>query len=252
MAKILGNKEKILLALAFLGDVFDETRLLGGLVPTAYQNLYGWVPPQYKRSNFYKTISQLVKTGEIKKTVEAGEVFLVLANRGIKTLGRKFPLLKFAKKRWDKIWTMVAFDIKEVERKKRNFLRKNLLTWTFGKMQKSVYITPHPIAEDVAEWLQAHHLEKVARVFRSELVLGDEKKLAEKIWKVSRLNKGYQKLLDQWGRNKNINENGRKKLISKLKNRLLEIMVTDPFLPRELLPSNWVGEEARKIIISLK
>lgn len=252
MAKIIGNKERILLTLAFLGDVLNEARLLGGLVPTTYKNLYGWVPPQYKRSNFYKTISRLVKTKEIKKTVERGEVLLVLTNRGLKTLARKFPLLKFAKIKWDKIWTMTAFDIREVEREKRNFLRKNLLTWTFGKMQRSVYITPHPIAEDVAEWLQAHHLEKAAKVFRSKLILGDEKKLAEKIWKVSRLNKEYQKLLDQWERNKNIEGKGRGKLISKLKNRLLEIMVTDPFLPCKLLPNNWVGEKARKMIMSLK
>lgn len=252
MAKILGNKERILLALAFLGDAFDEARLVGGIIPTAYKNLYGWVPPRYKRSNFYQSVSRLVKTGEIKKTIKEGEVALVLTNRGVKTLKRKFPLLKFAQKTWDGIWTMVTSDIKEVERKKRNSLRKNLLTWTFGKLQRSVYITPHPIAEDVAEWLEAHHLEKVAKVFRSKLILGDEKKLAEKIWKLSLLNKRYKRLLIKWGKNQNAQGKKREKLIQKLKAKLLEIMVLDPFLPRELLPNDWVGEKARKTISSLK
>ena len=252
MAKILGNKERILLALAFLGDIFDEARLLGGLVPTTYKNLYGWVPPRYKRSNFYQSVSRLVRTGEIRKTVRGKEVFLTLTNKGVKTLTRKFPLLKFAQRPWDRIWTMVTFDVKEINRKWRNFLRKNLLTWTFGKMQRSVYITSHPIAEDVAEWLKAHHLEKVAKVFRSKLILGDEKKLAEKIWKLSLLNKRYQRLLVKWNKNQNVQGKKREKLIQKLKAKLLEIMVLDPFLPHELLPNNWVGEKARKIISSLK
>lgn len=252
MAKILGNKERILLTLAFLGDVFEEMRLVGGLVPTTYKNVYGWVPPRHKRHNFYQSVSRLVRTGEIRKTVKRGEVFLTLTNKGLKTLTRKFPLSKFAKKRWDGTWTIVTSDIKETERKKRNFLRRNLISWTFGKLQRSVYITPHPIAEDIAEWLKTHHLDKVAKVFRSKLILGNEKKLAEKIWKLSFLNKRYQKLLNEWEENQDVQKRKREKLIQKLKAKLLEIIILDPFLPRELLPKDWAGEKARKTISSLK
>lgn len=252
MTKLLGVKDRVLLGLAFLGDVFDEARLLGGMVSANYQNLYGWVPPQYKRNNLYKAVSELFETGDIEKRVENGKVCLVLTNRGGRIVVRKFPLVKFARVKWDGIFTQVVFDIKEIDRKVRDAFRRKLSSLGFGRLQKSVYIIPHNIAQDIAEFVEAYHLADVVKVFRSKLAMGDPKELAEKVWKVSRLNGKYRRSVEDWEEGKGLTGKKREELICKLKSRFLEIAVVDPFLPRELLPDDWVGEKARRLIEIMK
>ena len=40
--------------------------------------------------------------------------------------------------------------------------------------------------------------------------------------------------------------------IIKIKEKYLRILLRDPFLPKELLPSDWVGKEAREFVKSLQ
>ena len=252
MGKLLSVKDRLLLGLACLGDVFDEFRLLGGVVPLSYKQVYGWLPPRYKRGNFYQAVSALLKTGDLERRFENGKVYLVLTNQGRQTVVRKFPLLRFARIKWDGVFTQVIFDIKEVDRRVRDAFRRKLLSLGFGRLQKSVYLIPHNIAQDVAEFVKAHHLEEIVRVFRSRLVLDNPQELAEKVWQISRLNKKYRDLLEEWEKGKGLTGEKREELICKIKSRFLEIVATDPFLPKELLPSDWTGEKIRKVIESLR
>ena len=41
------------------------------------------------------------------------------------------------------------------------------------------------------------------------------------------------------------------RLIREIKEKYLTIMLADPFLPKELLPSDWAGEDVKKIVRSL-
>ena len=59
--------KRILLVLAFLADCLDEARLLGGLVGVTYSQVYGWVPPQYKRHNFYNQVRRFIQKGYARK-----------------------------------------------------------------------------------------------------------------------------------------------------------------------------------------
>ena len=252
MAKLLSVKDRILLGLAFWGDVFDEVRLLGGVVPLTYKQVYGWVPPRYRRTNFYQTISALFKTDNIEKRGENGKMYLVLTSRGVRTVRRKFPLLRFAQAKWDGLFTQVTFDIREINRNTRDVFRNKLLSLGFGRLQKSVYLTPHNIAEDMAEVIESHHLEEVVKVFRSKLVLGDPQVLAEKVWKISRLNEKYRNLLKELEKGKVLTGEEREKWIRTMNSKFLSILITDPFLPKQLLPDNWLGEKVRNLIKSLQ
>ena len=248
MARLLTVKNRILLGLALVGDALDEVRLLGGLVPATYKNVYGWVPPQYRRNNLYKAVASLLKTKDIERRIEKGEVCFVLTSQGNEKVKRVFPLVKLAKVKWDGMFTQVVFDIKEVDRKVRNAFRRKLLSLGFGRLQRSVYIIPHNIAWEIAEVVENYRLQNVVKIFRSQLVMGDPKKLAEKVWKISALNKKYKKLLEEWEKGRELRGEKRVNFVRALKEKLLDIVVKDPFLPQELLPKDWAGEEARRKI----
>jgi len=252
MSKLLTLKDRILLGIALMGDTFNEMRLLGGLVSKKFEVVYGWVPPQYRRSTYWRDVYSLLKTGNITKEVKNGEAVLTITNRGAKRLVRRFPLIKIASQKWDGRWTIFTFDIEEVLRSKRDKLRKKLLSLTFARLQRSVYITPHNFVEDLREWVDFIGLKGKVRIFRAEEVTGENlQKFAERLWQISKLNISYQKLLKQCEIIEEFRGKERRKAARKLKGDLLEIVIQDPFLPKELLPKDWVGDKARQIINNL-
>lgn len=251
MAKLLKPKDKILLGLALLGDVFDEARLLGGLVTGVYENVYGWTPPQFKKQRFYETISRTIKTAYIEKIIKNGELCLRLLSAGKKRLIRDFPILKLQKQRWDGLWTIVAFDIAEVTRYQRDLLRRKLLELGFGMYQRSLYISPYNWVEDLREFIAYHKLEHV-RVFRAKDILTeDPKEQATKIWELDDLACEYQEIVDEARKVDRVVKN-RKDKVRKLRSHYLDVLLSDPCLPRELLPSDWPAGLARRLVFSLK
>ena len=252
MNKLLRVRDRILLGIAFMGDVFNETRLLGGLVSKKFEVTYGWTPPAYRRSSYLRDVRRLLKTGDITKTVKGNTATLTITNQGAKRLIRNFPLIKIASRKWDGLWTIFMFDIEEVLRRERNKLRRKLLSLTFARLQKSVYITPHNFVQDLKEWVEALGLKGKVRIFRAKEVTEENlQDFVERLWKISKINASYQKLLDQQEKIKELEGKKRKDAIRKLKGKLMEIVIKDPFLPRELLPDDWIGDKARKEISAL-
>jgi len=57
--------------------------------------------------------------------------------------------LKQKEKKWNKKWFMVFFDVPEIQRNKRDYLRKFLNKIGFYRYQKSVYIFPYECEEEI-------------------------------------------------------------------------------------------------------
>jgi CRISPR-associated endonuclease Cas2 len=53
-------------------------------------------------------------------------------------------------KKWDGRWFMVFFDVPEIQRNKREYLRRYLKELGFYQYQKSVYIFPYECEKEVA------------------------------------------------------------------------------------------------------
>ncbi len=65
----------------------------------------------------------------------------------------------------DGIARIVAFDIPERERKKRDTIRAELVTYNFKQLQKSVWIGYNPLPEDFTELLNGLHLRDEVHIF---------------------------------------------------------------------------------------
>lgn len=246
--KMLGLKDYLRLVLAGAEDLFEEISGLGGIVGESYKQMYGFVPRRYRRSYFLKTISEMLTTDEIEKVIRDGKPYFRLTGRGKKKLRREFPILEMIKKKWDGYWRIVVFDVPEKKNKVRKILRNKLLELGFGMMQWSVYISPHDILYDLKEFLDASGLGRYVFVLEAKTLLTkDQKAFTDKIWKLSKLNRQYQRLLKATERVKKEDQSRIKRLYSEY----LDILIDDPILPRELLPENWAGEKARTKIREL-
>lgn len=288
MKKLLTPGDILKLGLAGALDIFEEIGDPLGIMAKGCKELYGWVSPRYRRHNFSRVVARALKTGGIKKVIKKGEVYLRLSSQGKEKLRRDFPLLSFQKKKWDKKWRLVVYDIKEISRNTRDRLREKLRELGLGMLQQSVWISPHDIAVDFREFLESKNLEKfvfVMEVFH--LLAGDEKVLANKVWKLDNLNKAYKKLYESIKDFKEMYMNGHgrgtqrtfiitidekmkgermkdergkeekgkrqktreiEKRAREIKSQYLQILLEDPFLPRELLPKDWMGEKVREEI----
>lgn len=247
MAKLLRPQDRLLLALAVIGDLLEE-------LPTKrdYLNvIYGFYPKEYNRNNYLQAFYRARETGDIRKIIKDGEPYLRLTAKGKKRVVRDFPLLKWRERPWDGKWRAVIFDIEERERGRRDYLRGRLLELGFGMLQQSVYISPFDVAEDLREYLEAHRLDGKAYVLVADrLFAGDDKALAEKVWSLDKINSEYDKLLAFWERSTALKSEPRESLLRKIKSGYLEILAADPCLPRELLPHYWVGDKVKGLVLS--
>ena len=245
---MIKGQKRLLLILAILGDIFEDLADAGGLMSFSYQQIYGYVPRKYKKSNFEAAIRKAMKVGSIERVVRKGQPCLKLMSRGKNRLAHYFPLLKFQKGRWDRKWRIVFFDIEEKNRKTRELFRRKLYELGFGKLQKSVYVSPFPIEEGMREFIESCGLKQsVYLVISSRLFGVGERSLVRKVWALDKINMEYKKILRRL-QEKEISKSEAREI----KLLYLEILTIDPFLPKELLPKDWLREEVERKIRQLR
>jgi len=100
-----------------------------------------------------KALYDLEKRQLIDIIEKNGQVKIYLQEKGKqKVITRSIKLLldyKKKEKKWDGRWFMVFFDVPEIERRKRNFLRRYLKRLGFYQYQQSVYIFPFECKKEV-------------------------------------------------------------------------------------------------------
>lgn len=273
MKKLLKSRDILLLGIGGLLDIFEEIKDPLGIMAKSYESMYGFIPKKYKKHNYSHLVWRNLKVGYIEKVIKGKEVYLRLTGKGREKVIRDFPLLAFQKKRWDSKWRIVLFDIAELDRRKRDMLRNKLKELGFGMFQQSVYISPHNFTKDLVEFLIASQLSDfvyVFEIFHTQMAIGDAKELARKVWNLDIFNERYIEMIriishlkSTYDREVNLNnikdEGGKKeKIQEKIKEEIedvrgeyLGLIIADPFLPKELLPSNWAFPELEKIIKKL-
>lgn len=263
MKKLLKPKDILLLTLAGVGDTFEEIKDPLCLVSSAYKNMYGFIPRRYKKNNFLQMVGRNLKTGDIEKVVKNGEAYLRLTSVGRNRVRRDFSISNLTKK-WNKKWIVLVFDISEKVKAVRDKLRNKLVNIGFGMLQESVWITPLPIGKDMLEFIESIGLENNVFIMEvSSLPVGDPKLLARRIWCLDKLEDNYSKikndieminqLLERYRGREHQREaktsppkkktsshiyrlQTKKRLLTK---KLLELFLSLPPLPKELLPKSF-------------
>lgn len=242
MAKLLRIRDRILIGLSLVNDVFDDLRLAGGIVTKEYEIVYGFAPDKYKKQNLYSVVNKMLTAGQIEKTLVNGTPVFRITSVGKGRIVRSFPLLSLQNKKWDKKWRVVTFDIPEEIRWKRDRLRRKLVELGFGMVQESVWATPHAFEDDIKNFITESSLSDYVYVFvAGEYFIGDIDSLAEKIWNIEDLNERYKDFVET------VNKENREESKRSLLNNYFTVVMSDPFLPKELLPKSWWGDKAREI-----
>ena len=258
MRKLLKLNEILLLGVAGLLDILGEIKDPGNLLSNYYQSFYGFVPDRWKKKNYKELVRNSLKTGLIEKIEKEGKPYLQITRKGEIKIKKRFPLLFFQNKDWDAQLRLVIFDIAEVERVKRNWLRNKLKTFGYAMWQKSVWVSPHDFLFDIKEFFEEAGIVKgVLFLETNKFIIDDLRKFANKLWKVKQINQNYRNVYEKAEQLKrDFKKNFKKeKLLNRFKQlyqRFITLVLKDPFLPKEFLPSDWMYEKTLRNVSQLK
>lgn len=116
------------------------------------------------KRDYYRTLNRLKNHGLLRKKSDTfrltkqGEREAFFAHLDAQTV-----LYKPKKREWDGQWRMIIFDVPEKKRKYRDYLRQMLKTLGFKELQKSTWVTPHPIPDFLKELLWEERMKHFTR-----------------------------------------------------------------------------------------
>lgn len=258
MKKMLRVSDYLLLAIGGLLDLHDEIKDPFGMMQNYYKNTLGVAHSRYTRVNIKHAVWRNLRTGNIEKIVKDGKAYLSITEAGKNKVKKNFPFISLARQKWDKMWRIVLYDINEVNRMQRDALRYKLKNLCFGQLQKSVWISPHDFLGDFKEFVEEKRLTKsVFLIETKHFHATDIEELVEKVWNLEKIADMYNDLYEDIQAYEEINRNlakprDRRKLLHKIRKGYLRVLVIDPFLPQEILPSYWKGKEVRNKIRKFK
>ncbi len=144
--------------------IFDPHKVTKGM---------GLYTQDYPLRCFSKEISNLKRSPYFNFK---NDKFYLTRKGRIKIIRRIAKEKRNKKVRWDKKWRVISFDIPEVNRKDRAFLRKELQWIGFLEVQKSVWIFPYNIEEELLTLLKLwkKDFRGDIRLWRIEKIVIDE------------------------------------------------------------------------------
>lgn len=175
-------RDEILLYLLSMGAV-AETILAELTTPVtigrAFQSLETQEFFRKKRTSSRSTISYLLAKKFVLGRGGRGRKEFQLTEEGLHYLFAKFPPLKFKNRPWDGLWRVVIYDIPEKENRLRDRLRYELRRLGYRFMQKSVWLTPWAVEEDLEIFLKKEKLWGRVLVMKSWLPPRESQRLAQ-------------------------------------------------------------------------
>lgn len=182
------RRDRALLALATAGDVALDTLLKIISAPIMLAQLpaevarYGSAADLSKirasvdfgESGVFRDIAELsIYIARLRRqglVIKKKEGYMTITEKGLSMLKDSFSIPSYARrykisKATPRIITMVIFDIPETENEKRDWLRFQLKSLEFRKVQGSVWLGQHPLPEDFLYDLKRYRMLSYVHVF---------------------------------------------------------------------------------------
>jgi len=144
-----------------------------------------------------------------------------------------------------------VFDVPEAHRRSRDELRRILALQGFGKLQRSVWLSPHPLDAFLAEIQSIESKPKTLALLQTTSSTGESpQELVAAAWDFERINARYELHAAVLRRRPEFDpcqETSRHAFVAWLQEEheaWLQALDSDPCLPAELLPEPYLGQTA--------
>jgi phenylacetic acid degradation operon negative regulatory protein len=243
-------RDRVLWGLAIGNEIVDKF-VSGGSRAYPTNKLHLWTAPGYSKKKYRDLIGRLYREGYLQRVLVEGVVNYRITGAGRKLLIKSRPVLKMDQGSWDGFWRLVMFDVPESKRRQRDMLRRYLISWGFGLLQHSTYISPYDHGKSLMDFIQVRGLSgRVLMLESKQKYLGNPKDLANKVWGLEKLNNGYLQVIDKLSTRFGIKDRlKREQFLKKIYEDYLEVVTIEPLLPAELLPEKWARLKAQGYVL---
>ena len=217
------------------------TRPTGHALGTVH-GMHGLSPSLQERSAY------LVRRGLVDSDINAQmrRIYRLTRSGAICALGGIDPEERW-ERGWDGLWRLVIYDIPEVDRRLRSKLRRELSNNGFGFLQKSVWISPHPVDELKGKLKKLKIDTSMIVVMEARADTYDRpENIVIRAWNFERIRELYDDHRELFRRTPTAKSTKVYAREWALHERSLwnEILKADPFLPDCLLPKHYGGKKA--------
>ncbi|MBW6440484.1 hypothetical protein K0B03_00405 [Patescibacteria group bacterium] len=148
-------------------DIFAYKTIQEAYCPSLYD-----LKKQYEREKNKQIFSQLIyrlkKNGYIKITNLKNNKGVVLTQKGAEKVLRAKLKTEKKRKRADKKWQMIIFDIPEEKRYLRDLLREKLRALEYQMLQQSIWVCPYDVQKETEILLREHSIDPYVKIFLIE------------------------------------------------------------------------------------
>lgn len=121
-----------------------------------------------KRQDFARLIRYLKNRGYLNVKDLKNRKAIIITPKGMEKLYKTRLKAEKMKKRFDKKWQMVLFDIPETKRKARDLFRKELKYLGYKKLQRSIWVCPYDVLKETQQLVKNHKLGRFVRLLLVE------------------------------------------------------------------------------------
>tara|TARA_B100000745_G_scaffold282775_1_gene216316 strand:- start:153 stop:707 length:555 start_codon:yes stop_codon:yes gene_type:complete len=125
-----------------------------------------------ERYRVKRTVERLRQQGYLMREIKNGKERLVLASKGRERIADYLTdeLYIPTKKRWDKKWRVVMFDIPEKKGRARRAVSWKIRDIGMFAIQNSVFISPYPCKKEIDQVTKHYGVEKYFVYFEAGLI----------------------------------------------------------------------------------
>ena len=231
--------------------------LMEGLGNVVTTRGFSWVLKAHcpSRKAYHMAVHRLRKRGLVARRSSGGAMHVLrLTDEGKASLSDIHRPQKFWRKKWNRIWYVLVYDVPEKHRHYRDSLRGFLSRLRMGCLQQSVWISPRDIRPEYADMVEASGVDEFSHLFEARTVLGrGPEEIVRSGWPFDRLECIQRRFCEVYESNceKLLSQKVAPADVARLaaeEMRAYRIaMQDDPLLPSTLWPSGYLGEEVWRV-----
>jgi len=232
---------------------------------TPHHFIWKYLEEKFSADTLRSALSRLKREGFIERSKKEEKALYRVSKKGLELLETLSLYLPQEEKEWDGYWRIVSFDFPEEEKRARTHFRRRLRALGFGKMHRSVWISPHNLLEKVAEIVSQKGYDNFVWMFEGKLPTcrrdkkeGEELSyLVKQAWpQLPQVEEQYKAFIKSWVKRleKFLKENKSKQkaikgILKKLAHlELGKISRFDPQLPSDFLSVDWPRDKALHLL----
>jgi phenylacetic acid degradation operon negative regulatory protein len=208
-------------------------------------------PFEVNDSSLRTILSRMAAKDIVKSRHEGKKVYYSFTDKGLRVkfnISSSFQTLDWDN--WDQRWWGVLFTVPDIEKYTRHYIRKKLSAYRFASLYPGFWVRPLHPKEKIEYYLANIFSNSHCRVIEFNFLEQASPIDVAELWNLNQINLAFESCLqainESFAAQPNLTP--QQALIERMTvgEKIVKSLELDPLLPKQFLPSNWLGIELKR------